>query len=357
MFFKKKQRNYNKILWIDEIYGVNKKRLKNIKKKQRGNLFQFEKIGSESKLDVSAVDIVQFQELKELEIYFNSNILGTYLLMEEIKNDEDNRLFAYNTDLIFLNTQCLWDYILQYINTYFSLGLVKSTTENANIKEEQQELDNYLKENAGKLDEKFIKEAKEFILKKFKVVTKNSVVSLLKDKFEISGILEGLILILEHKNMDLAKYRNKIAHQKSTISKVEKSKDWFNCDEIAIFNNNGALNKNEVLAIINEEFDRLKFVLNSLYTIKINGLYPNLKENADKVYKVLNIKCKNCETKMHIPFPDTLKNDPKEAMDFLKLLIKCRSCSSQEFEVGEIELTTERGYFAVCIDYVTSFSK
>lgn len=337
------------------MYGIKKNRLKKILKKQKENIFQFKKISDETKLDIP-VNIVDYQELTELEIYFNSNILGTYLLLEEIKNDDNNRLFEHNTDLIFLYIQSLWDYILQYINTYFSLELVESDNEHASIKDEQKEFAEYLEENEGELNELYIEEAEEFIKRKFKVVRKNNVITLLKNKYEISGILEKIIVILEDKNMNLAKYRNKVAHQKSTKSKIDKSKNWFNGDEIVTFNKDGNVNKGEVLTVIKEELGRLKEVLNCLYTIKINGLYPNLKENADKIYKVQNIKCKNCETNMQIPIPNTLQEDMLETMDFLKIFT-CRNCSLREFDVDEIQFSTERGYMSLFINQMMNKGK
>lgn len=353
--FKKRKTNFDDILWIDEIYKLKKSVLKKVKKKQKESIFHPRIITADSKLDIS-VNIIEYQEFKELEIYFNSNILGTYLLLEEIKNEECNRIFEHNTDLIFLYIQCLMEYILQYINIYFSLELVESYNEQTNIKNRKEELGEYLKENKLKLNEDSIEEANEFISKKFQIVTNNNVISAIKSKYELSGILENIIVILEDKSNDLGKFRNKIAHHKSSKSKLEKSKNWINGDEMITFNNNGNVNKDEVLTIIKEELSKLEELLNCLYTIKINGLYPNSKENAGKIYKVQNTKCKNCGTKRHIAIPNEWKENMLETLDF-SMILKCNKCSSQEFESGEIETSTERGYRKLIIDYLMYESK
>lgn len=350
MFVKKKKVNLNEILWIDEMYGITKKRLKKIKKKQKENIFRFQKISDETKWDIQG-NFVQSQELNELAIYFNSNILGTYWLLEEIK-DDDNRLFEHNTDLIFLYIQCLWDYILQYINTYFSLELVESYNEKTNLKYEKKELAIYLEENRGELDKFFINKAEKFIEKDFKLVLKNNVINLLKNKYAISGDLEKLIILLEDKNMELTNYRNKIAHQKSTKSKINKNKDWLNGNEAAIINYNGNVNKDKVLTIIEAELDRLDEALNCLYTIKSNGMYPNSKKNADIIYKIQSIICTNCDTRMYFPILNTLVTT-----DYLEIIKSCRNCSLQELKIGEIKFSTERGYDFLLQDYMINYNK
>lgn len=292
---------------VRDLFSCNRKVIKKAEKISKEYVFDFMVKSKENRF-CDLIAVFSSPLLKELEMYYNGEIVSTLAFVKALKSyNKDRRILSYHLENLLLRMISIWEYIFQFLNQYLKLYLVDFRSKEKIIWRHCHEprFVNIGSVTKIEWDEKPQNEQKVIrkeLQKKLRNINQSNLIKAIKSRYEVSGRLEKLLNIIEQNGNDkLKEIRNQVTHQRPVGANftVEFSDMFF--DHVISINNQGWFKISEVMEEINHNILAIRESIQIIHKIIHLDEFPNTIENSGKKYYLKQAECMNCKEKFVLP--------------------------------------------------------
>ncbi|XID90376.1 hypothetical protein ACF3MZ_17700 [Paenibacillaceae bacterium WGS1546] len=295
----------------------------------------------------------------ETEKYYNGELLSTYAIFKALRDFNNKyRVTAYYFENLIFRIISFWEYLYQFLNMHFQLGLYDDSAKRRII-----EISGYKPEliPTGQgtrveyvpLPKKEQKEIRNKLGKRLQIINKKNIVRYITGLYEVKDSLEVLLRIISNNNVEIIKnIRNQIIHQRPAGASFTINFDdsFFNTYTVSI-NNSGWIEFEKFDAEIQKCMNLIGEAIQVVHNIVHLNEYPNRIENAGIEYFLKKVQCNSCEEKYIAP--SLLIGDADEYAE----VIICPLCGNLGGSVFDTIKTTEVDYGTRLGEYLRSIKE